>query len=61
MIVSFFQEVGFMTGLIREMSQVQVKCREVFSYTLTCFPLVYTQVLDYLFQLVITINYYSRL
>ena len=40
----FFQEVGFMTGLIKEMSQIQVKCREVFSYTLTCFPLVYTQV-----------------
>ena len=41
---SYFQEVGFFLGLIREMSQVQVKCREVFSYTLTCFPLVYTQV-----------------
>ena len=39
-----FQEVGFLTSMIREMSKVQVKCREVHGYTLTCFPLVYTQV-----------------
>ena len=26
------------------MANVQVKCREVFSYSFTCFPLVYTQV-----------------
>ena len=41
----YIREPGFFITLIKEMAAVQVKCREVFSYSFTCFPLVYTQVL----------------
>ena len=42
--ISHLQEPGFFITLIKTMAHVQVKCREVFSYSFTCFPLVYTQV-----------------
>ena len=40
----YIKEPGFFINLIRELANVQVKSREVFSYSFTCFPLVYTQV-----------------
>ena len=38
------QEPGYVMTLIKEMGNVKAKCHEVFSYSFTCFPLVYTQV-----------------
>ena len=38
------QEPGFFLTLIKELGLVKAKCHEVFSYSFTCFPLVYTQV-----------------
>ena len=39
------KEPGFYITTVKTMSRVQEKCREVYSYSFVCFPLVYTQVI----------------
>ena len=43
-LISSLQEVGFFLNIINQMMAVQMKCRDVYSYSFTCFPLAYTQV-----------------
>ena len=47
----YIKEVGFLLNIVEKMSSVNKKCREVYSYSFTCFPLVYTQVKQIFFKL----------
>lgn len=47
----YIKEVGFLLNIVEKMSCVNKKCREVYSYSFTCFPLVYTQVKQIFYKL----------